>query len=524
MASKIDLNFLDKDFEKRYYNTVKTRFQLMQLCSKDKRVRAACIQRASEDVIFFCNMFVFTFNPRVTPSVIPFILFPRQEELILFIEGCLNEKKWGEVTKCRYTGASYVTCMYLLHKLMFAKDFSGSLSSNKADSVDKIGDPDCLFEKIIMMYRWLPEWLKTFDIEAGRKLKLLTNPANNTQIKGYSGKDIGRGGRSTLAVVDESAHLEQGFKALAALSENTDCALMITTPTGTSSMHYSLHVSSEVKSFMYKWDADPRRNFEWYEAQIRKLGQEIAEQELNCNYFSAVEGALIKPAWIRACVTNEIPITDEPSKYNPGTIYAGLDVAKTRDRSVLCIRRGNKVLHIQQLPKNEVTQTCLLVHEILIEWGVDIFVYDSLGLGSDVKGILDLQFPTHPYEIRLYSSSHSAGEDYLEAYDELAKDRFYNLRAYTMYQMRTRIKNTHDFVNKIREVDMEKTIVFPQDTSEDCLNDFCKPTALFKGKKLLIESKEDLKKRGVSSTDYFDAVVMAFYDGEGADYLEAMYG
>jgi phage terminase large subunit len=237
-----------------------------------------------------------------------------------------------------------------------------------------------------------------------------------------------------------------------------------------------------------------------------------------------VEGQLIKPAWVKACVNAPIEESDPDNNYNSPLIYAGLDIGIKRDKSIICIRRGNKILHIEELPPNDPTQTCLIAHTILCEWHVDKFTYDSCGVGADVKATLDLQFPNHVYEIVAFNGAASAGEEVLPQFNnDMAKDRFFNLRAFSYWSLRTRIKNTHDLVNGIREVDLQKTIILPKH-NQDFLNDFSKPTLGYRGKKMLIESKEDMRKRGVSSTDYADAVCYAFYEPFGGDYLDQMYG
>lgn len=226
------LSFKSGDFVAYYNKMCQQRVRIMRFAAESKENRAVIYKQVAADPLFFINNFIITYNPREKIKVIPMVMFPRQEEMLLFIQDCYEKGSWGTITKCRYTGASVVCTAFMLHKLMFEPAFSGSLSSNKADSVDKLGDPDSLFGKLDSMYEWLPPWLKPFDWSQNRKIKLIQNPVTGGTIKGYSGDNIGRGGRSSLAIIDESAHIERDVNAIAAMSENTDCAILVTTPNG----------------------------------------------------------------------------------------------------------------------------------------------------------------------------------------------------------------------------------------------------------------------------------------------------
>ncbi|MGL5078496.1 MAG: hypothetical protein ACRDBG_22080, partial [Waterburya sp.] len=49
----------------------------------------------------------------------------------------------------------------------------------------------------------------------------------------------------------------------------------------------------------------------------------------------------------------------------------------------------------------------------------------------------------------------------------------------------------------------------------DLIEDLAAPGYSFRGNKLLIESKDDMKKRGLKSTDWADALMYSFYTGSG---------
>jgi len=520
---KVNLTFKNKEFEEYYHNVIRDRVKLLQYAKGGQLNRAKLFHKCKEDVVFFTNYFVITYNPRTTPSEIPFILFPEQIKMLNFFEECLDRELWGTVNKCRYTGASFISCVYILHALLFKEGLAISIASNKAELVDKRNNPNCLFEKVIMMYRWLPSWLKTFDLNMNRTTKLIKNPKSGTSLTGLSGDAIGRGGRSTIAFVDEAAHVEQDEAMISALSENTSTAILISTPKGKNNQFYLAAINDEHLHFTFRWEADPRRDEDWFALQKRKWGDEIAEQELNCNFNAGVEGQLIKSKWVDACVNAEIKITNQKTKYNDSTLVAGVDLGKTRDKTIVALRRGNKVLSVQVFPPDDLTKTALRVHDYVVEHNVDDVIFDANGFGSAFGGIIDEVRPNHSYRVIEYYSQSSPGDDYIEESGHKAKETYVNLRARGWWEIKERMRKTYDHIEGIYDIKQEYTfddlIVLPDD--KDLHVDFTKPILTYRGGKVLIESKEDMKKRGEASTDYADAVIMAFHMDSSFDFTLA---
>jgi len=77
-------------------------------------------------------------------------------------------------------------------------------------SVDQIGRPDSIFEKIRIFLRYLPRELLPvgFSFKEHVSLMKIINPENGNTIVGEAGEDIGRGGRSLITFKDESGHYE----------------------------------------------------------------------------------------------------------------------------------------------------------------------------------------------------------------------------------------------------------------------------------------------------------------------------
>lgn len=512
------LSFKSGDFVAYYNKMCQQRVRIMRFAAESKENRAVIYKQVAADPLFFINNFIITYNPREKIKVIPMVMFPRQEEMLLFIQDCYEKGSWGTITKCRYTGASVVCTAFMLHKLMFEPAFSGSLSSNKADSVDKLGDPDSLFGKLDSMYEWLPPWLKPFDWSQNRKIKLIQNPVTGGTIKGYSGDNIGRGGRSSLAIIDESAHIERDVNAIAAMSENTDCAILVTTPNGKNNEHYRLHMSPEVKSFMFQWQDDPRRDAAWAEAQKLKLGDDMFARELGCSFDTADGKSFIPLSMVESIIGADIKSTAYGSAFgSTSDRILGLDLAKTGDKNILCLRDGNTVVHLENLGHGEVDET---IHKVLAFWQEHKFqklVYDATGLGDTFKTIMQLVEPNYEgmFELTGYkgAGSSKSWDDNSNATNDKVT---YNLRAVSWRDMKRRIEKTSNIATgriPAEAVDPEELIIIPN--HRELIEDLAAPSCEFRGNKLLIESKESMRERGLKSTDWADALMYSFYTGSG---------
>ena len=507
----------DKQFAEYQRQITIKRNTLLIAAAKDDNIKRAIIKQCSEDVLFFINYFIITYNPREKDCpYLPLVLFPRQEEMIKTFNRAYKEGKWCIVNKSRYTGASVISIAYLLHKFLFTEGFSGSLSSNKADSVDRIGDPDSLFGKLEQMYRSLPNFLKPFKLEGNRKIKLMVNPLNGSNIKGYSGRDIGRGGRSTIAFVDEIAHLEHDDDAVAAMSENTDCMIAVSTPKGTGCQHYKLFKSEGTISFTFSWKDDPRRDAEWEKAQRLKLGDVIFEQELNCS-FTAFEGSsFLKREDVEYLFNNDYEMPTVYGQHETNQlVFAGLDLANGGDKTVLSILVENTVVAIYELaPK--INDAFEELRNYVTLHNVHTLAYDQCGLGQFFSAINDLnRNGSLPCGVEPYNAAGTMRDKYIPWYDRYFQDVFYNNRAY-MYSYVSRCAITARQLSKrlitpdaVLSADMPLLRFakrFPG-LEDDLYKAGCK----FRGGKLLIESKEDMKKDGKSSTDISDSVMIALW-------------
>src|SRR5260221_6949290 len=135
-----------------------------------------------ETPVKFINHWAMTYDPRLagstTPALTPFILFRRQQEFIEFIYACLKAKASGLVEKSRDMGATWGAVLASIHLWLFWEGAAVGWGSRKAMSVDQIGRPDSIFEKIRIVLRNLPRELLPdgFSFKDHMSLMKIINP------------------------------------------------------------------------------------------------------------------------------------------------------------------------------------------------------------------------------------------------------------------------------------------------------------------------------------------------------------
>ena len=142
-----------------------------------------------------------TFDPRNAggdlPARLPFVLFPKQRELIDFLMACLEGEASGLVEKCRDMGATWLCCAFSVWLWLFWPGVAVGWGSRKEQLVDKIGDPDSIFQKMRVLVLGLPKvfWPEGFSPKDHMTYMKFINPENDATITGEAGDNIGRGGR-----------------------------------------------------------------------------------------------------------------------------------------------------------------------------------------------------------------------------------------------------------------------------------------------------------------------------------------
>ena len=306
---------------------------------------------------------------------------------------------------------------------------------------------------------------------------------------------------------------------IAALSENTDCLISVSTPNGTTNEFYRQVSSGSFPVFWFSWRDDPRRSEAWYESQKEKFPPHVIAQELDMSFTASVEGILIKPQWVAAAINASDRILGlEKVATFPS---AGLDIAgdgENSDKTVLTYRRGCVVTNVEQWRDNP-TQTAFRVDSLLRNDGIKSLTFDADGIGGSLASTLDLITGYRPYFVNSFHGSASPSENYWESEERTSKEKFKNKRAEAWFNLAERFRKTFEHLEGIRTHDLSELISIPNHA--ELIMQLSQPTVKYTdGGKLLIESKIDLKKRGLSSPDTADSLVYCFWEENSLSWFD----
>jgi hypothetical protein len=442
--------------------------------------------------------------------MIPFVLFPKQVEYLHWRKERRINKEHGLIEKSRDMGLTWLNVASQTHCWLFEENFKGAFGSRKEMLVDRKGDPDSIFEKIRIILRNLPFWMLPTDFkwdEHDNHLRLI-NPKTGSSITGEAGDSLGRGGRNTLYDVDEFAFIERADSVDAALSQNTEVIFYTSTPNGLGNCYSKKRFSGKIPVFTFRWQDDPRKDDAWYQKQVNNLDPVIVAQEVDIDYTASVEGVYIPAKWVFAAVALDIPKTGLPK--------AALDVASFgANRSVFAVREGAVVTHIESWNKLGTTQSAFKVKDLMKQFEAVNLNFDADGLGEGLGSTLEAsrnelrEDEFFPFTFMPLHGASSPSDRYWVGEQRTSKEKFHNARAEMWGLLRERFQKTYEHVNKIKTYELDELISIPNDPSLISQLSIVKSKYTSTGK-LLIESKEEMRKRGIDSPDHADCLAMLF--------------
>jgi phage terminase large subunit len=341
----------------------------------------------------FISTYGTTYDPRLIADgknpLIPFVLFDRQRELVQFIIDRINGKQHGLVAKSRDTGAT-ATCVATLLSLCMLEDrFAAGVGSSTEDKLDRTGVFDTVFAHGDHFLAGVPVEFKG-DVT---QLYLRRNFANGSSFVGESGNQCGRGGRRSAYLMDEFAFHPFPGAVDAALSQNTNTVLWVSTFNGPAGSFYDKSLNKAIPRFDLRWSDRPDRDQKWYDDMKARTDPVIFAQEVDANPLASREGGIIPPEWIHAAVGLHTKLGIEPT----GKWFAGLDVADAgRDSNSLAIRHGILLVDVRSWSGNnsDLHFTTQRAFDVLDELqlpelgsdGFDGLSVDFDGIGSGCKG------------------------------------------------------------------------------------------------------------------------------------------
>lgn len=484
-----------------------------------ERIRKLKKIRENPDYLIACKIFykdhpvefiddwMITYDPQRYPYYLPFVLFPKQKELIRYFARKKQAREEGLCEKCREVGFTWLAVSFAVHQWLFFANEKYSFGSRKQDLVDEIGNPDSIFEKIRTALRYLPiEFLPLgFDLNVHAPFLKIKNPENGSIITGEAGDNIGRGGRSTMYFLDEHAFIERPKKVEAALSANTDCKIYISTPNGIGNVFYQKRFSGKIEVFTFNWFDDPRKDQAWLKKKEDTLDSVIFAQEVLIDYGASLENVCIPAKWVKSAINFNIKGIDD------GKQFAGLDVAdEGGDKNAFILRKGNKIFFTDAWKEGDTSETASKAYRLACDRDIDYLLYDNIGVGAGVKGELNKIKKSTGWPFTILGVNVGMRDlpgIYVEG--KKNKDMFLNLKAWMWWSMRRRFEKTHAVVSGIKQYPVEELISIPNDT--ELVAELSQPRFFFvENGKIQIESKKEMKTRGLISPNKADAAMLSF--------------
>lgn len=528
--------------------------QVTLLRSDPKLLESAKAYYASRPGEFIMH-WMDTFDPRnPVQKWMPFVFFHRQMDLVQFLHEMRNTGQSGLIEKCRDAGATWVSCGYSVWSMLFIANDAIGWGSRKESLVDKLGDADSIFEKMRLIISRLPDIFKPkgWNPRTCASYMKIINPENGAVIAGEAGDNIGRGGRKSMYFKDESAHYARPELIEAALGDNTNVQIDISSVNGVGNVFHRRRESGlewrpgielergPTRIFIIDWSDHPAKTQQWYDERKAKFVAEgmghIFAQEVDRDYSSAVSNTIIMLEWVNAAVDAHLKIPYLAADMPPDVWGAGLDVADDGDdRNALCLRQWIIVRSVEDWGERDPGVTTRRTHAACRGKGRMKVQYDCIGLGAAVKseynrwvdeGLINpLDFKFVPW---------NAGAKVVEPYERvipnddlspLNRNMFGNFKAQAWWALRTRFYKTWRAVTEGTVYPAEELISL--DSSMPLLHQLKKeliqPT---KGESTSLQMIVNKKPNGTKSPNLADSVVQAMFPApdENGTVITGSYG
>lgn len=483
-----------------------------------------------ENAATFIMHWLDTYDPRKEGiKWLPFVMFEKQAEFINFLNSCVTDSESGLVEKARDMGATWLCVCWSVWAWRFQRDIAIGWGSRKQELVDRLGDMDSIFEKIRQSIDRLPAVFRPNYTGAFMKV---VNHDNGASITGESGDNIGRGGRKRIYFKDESAHYERPELIEAALGDNTNTQIDISSVNGTANVFYRRRKAGvdwpfvtpgKTRVFVFRYSDHPEKTKEWYERRRSKYENEgmahIFAQEVDRNYAAAISNAIIPLAWLEACrdAHKRIPgMLDGPN-------HGGFDVAdEGLDTNAISRSKGRVLLYSEEWGDRDPGAAARRVIIHFNQFGKGTIVnYDNIGVGAAVKSEINrlVTDKEAAFNVLCDFVGWNAGAAVQHGYEHvieddnetpLNKDYFQNMKAQAWWSMRMACMRTYQRIVQGREHPADKCISFASSNPliEKLIEELAQPVMVpGSSLKMVIDKKPE----GSKSPNLADAAVMDYF-------------
>ena len=463
-----------------------------------------------------------TFDPRNVevskPAHLPFVLFPHQWNYVDWLMSRWRGQEDGIVEKSRETGLSWVSVAIACTLCLFHEGLVIGFGSRKEEYVDRIGSPKSLFWKARYFMENLPaEFRGTWNRKKHAPHMRIHFSDSLSSISGEAGDGIGRGDRTGIYFVDESAYLERPHLIEASLSQTTNCRIDVSTPHGMNNPFAEKRHGGKLPVFTFHWRDDPRKDEEWYRDQCERHDPVTIAQEIDLNYRASVEGILIPSEWVQAAIGADRKLKLQIT----GAKRGALDVAdEGKDLNAfigvhgILIRQG----YTWAGKGSDIYKTVEKTFQYCDLHNLDGFYYDADGLGAGVRGDARMINQTRKQkkqkekEVFQFRGSGAVAHPKQETVPgRTNEDFFLNAKSQGWWELRTRFQKTYRAITEGIKYDTDELISISEQIDKQIrltlINELSQPTYSFTASgKLQIDKIPS----GLKSPNVADAVMIYF--------------
>lgn len=232
--------------------------------------------------------------------------------------------------------------------------------------------------------------------------------------------------------------------------------------------------------------------------------------------------SFIKRSWINAAIDAHKKLGFDAE----GIKTVGYDVADDgEDKNATAYRHGSILLSVKEWSagEDEILKSCKKAYQVAKETGSEI-IYDCIGVGASA-GAKFKEINTENKGKIKYSKFNAGGavahpeklyKDASTATEVKNKDHFMNVKAQAWQSLADRFKNTYNAIQNGAEFDPSNMIGLSsehltKEQIEKVKDELSAPHKQYdNNQKIKVESKKDMKKRGIPSPNIADAIVMSF--------------
>ena len=228
--------------------------------------------------------------------------------------------------------------------------------------------------------------------------------------------------------------------------------------------------------------------------------------------------AIIKRNHIMAAIDAHIKLGIDVS----GNKRIGFDVADDGEDACATVSAYGVLttgIELWQAKEDEILKSCTRVYRQALDCGNAEITYDAIGVGASCGGKFnELGYKNH--KKFLAGGAVANGDKAIDKFNEsrqikdriVNKDYYCNIKAQAWWAIAERLRNTYNAVTNGQAFTQDEMIFIDSSLPhlEQLVTELCTPRKSYDNAgRVMVESKKDLKKRGIPSPNCADAFIMA---------------